>query len=136
MLLVCMNRLSSTAQAIAVSRRFAVNILSEEQAAAAERFARKSDDKFVAVSFSGAPGGPPLLDGSLATFACRVVHEVDGGAHTVFLAEVDRAQAREGSPLAYFRGRMGRMGRLGDELAGRTARQPNCKPSPAWHEDE
>ncbi|MER5181679.1 flavin reductase family protein [Streptomyces sp. NPDC002896] len=116
MLVVCMNRQSLTAQAITVSRRFAVNILSEKQVATAERFARKGGDKFAGVPFSGDPGGPPLLDGSLAILECQVVQEVSGGTHSVFLAEVDRARAREGSPLAYFRGRMGR---LDDELAGR-----------------
>lgn len=116
MILVCMNRQSVTAQAITVSRTFAVNILSEDQVATAERFARKGGDKFADVPFSGDPDGPPLLDGSLAILECRVVREVSGGTHSVFLAEVDRARSREGSPLAYFRGRMGR---LDDELVGR-----------------
>ncbi|MFA3842737.1 MULTISPECIES: flavin reductase family protein [Streptomyces] len=116
MLLVCMNRQSVTAQAIAGSRTFAVNILSEDQVGTAERFARKGGDKFADVPFSGAPDGPPLLDGSLAILECRVAQEVSGGTHSVFLAEVDRARARDGSPLAYFRGRMGR---LDDELRGR-----------------
>jgi Flavin reductase like domain len=38
---------------------------------------------------------------------CRIVAEVPGGTHSVFLAEVEAAQAKEGMPLTYFRGRMG-----------------------------
>ncbi len=113
MLLVCMNERSATARAISASGRFAVNILREDQAATAERFARKGDDKFAGVPICREPGGLPLLVGALATLECRVVREVVGGTHSVFLAEVDRARARAGSPLAYFRGRLGG---LDDEL--------------------
>ncbi|MFD0029454.1 flavin reductase family protein [Streptomyces sp. NPDC127172] len=127
MLVVCMNRQSVTAQAITFSRTFAVNILSETQVATAERFARKGGDKFADVPFSGDPDGPPLLDGSLAILECRVVQEVSGGTHSVFLSEVDRARACEGSPLAYFRGRMGR---LDDELVGRAPGQEESASTP------
>ena len=34
---------------------------------------------------------------------------VTGGTHTVFFGEVQRAEASEGDPLAYFRGRFGRL---------------------------
>ena len=43
MLLVCLNKSSSTGQAIAAARHFAVNILGEGQADAAMRFAGKGD---------------------------------------------------------------------------------------------
>ena len=43
----------------------------------------------------------------LASIECRVVTEVTGGTHSVFLAEVHSAQATNGMPLTYFRGRMG-----------------------------
>ncbi|MEB8340213.1 flavin reductase family protein [Streptomyces endophyticus] len=119
MLVICMNQQSVTAQAVSASRTFAVNILSEDQSAMAERFAGKGGDKFADVPFSGRPDGPPLLDGSLATLECRVVQQVSGGSHTVFLAEVVRARVGGGSPLAYFRGRMGR---LDDELVDRASR--------------
>ena len=39
---------------------------------------------------------------------CRVREAVTGGTHRVFLADVVQAQAREGSPLAYYRGKFGR----------------------------
>jgi 4-nitrophenol 2-monooxygenase / 4-nitrocatechol 4-monooxygenase, reductase component len=52
--------------------------------------------------------GVPLLDDALAIIECRVTEEVVGGTHSIFLAEVQSAQAVEGMPLTYFRGRMGR----------------------------
>jgi 4-nitrophenol 2-monooxygenase / 4-nitrocatechol 4-monooxygenase, reductase component len=109
MLLICMNKQSSTGQAISQSGRFAVNILSEDQPDAAMRFATKAGDKFQGLRVSSGIGGTPLLDDALATCECRVVEEVTGGTHSVFLAEVDSASVRPGSPLAYFRGQFGRL---------------------------
>ena len=50
-----------------------------------------------------------MLDGSLAHIECRVRDAVTGGTHTVFFGEVVHAEALEGEPLAYFRGRFGRL---------------------------
>src|ERR1700722_19335955 len=46
MVLVCLNKTSSTGQAVVSSGRFAVNILGEDQASEAMAFARKEGDKF------------------------------------------------------------------------------------------
>jgi hypothetical protein len=40
---------------------------------------------------------------------CRVIEQVSGGTHRVFLADVQRAERFEGDPLAYFRGQLGRL---------------------------
>jgi 4-nitrophenol 2-monooxygenase / 4-nitrocatechol 4-monooxygenase, reductase component len=109
MLLVCMNKQSSTGQALAAERRFAVNILAEDQPDAAMLFARKGAEKFRDVETTPGEWGEPLLADALATLECRVVEETTGGTHWVFLAEVDRASARAGTPLAYFRGQFGRL---------------------------
>src|SRR5712692_11685213 len=52
MLLVCMNRQSTTGQAVHAERRFAVNILTEHQAEEAVRFASKGTDKFAGIPVS------------------------------------------------------------------------------------
>jgi DNA-binding GntR family transcriptional regulator len=122
MLLICMNKQSETGQAVAACRRFAVNILSEDQPDAAVQFARKGDDKFVGIALDEGEAGVPLLRGALATLECRVVEEVTGGTHSVFLAEVDGASARAGAPLAYFRGQFGRLELAQDEDAYRDIR--------------
>jgi 4-nitrophenol 2-monooxygenase / 4-nitrocatechol 4-monooxygenase, reductase component len=122
MVLICMNKQSETGQAIAHSRRFAVNILSEDQPDAAVQFARKGDDKFVGIAIDEGEAGVPVLREALATLECRAVEEVIGGTHSVFLAEVDRASARAGAPLAYFRGQFGRLELAHDEEAYRDIR--------------
>jgi flavin reductase (DIM6/NTAB) family NADH-FMN oxidoreductase RutF/DNA-binding FadR family transcriptional regulator len=116
MLLVCLNKASSTGQAIAAARHFAVNILGEGQADAAMRFAGKGD-KFAGQRVVRGVAGQPLLGDALANLECRVVEEVTGGTHTVFLGEVEYATGRHGAPLAYFRGQFGRLELKQDEDA-------------------
>jgi len=113
MLLVCMNQESSTGQAIAATGRFAVNILHEGQAQLATHFATKAADKFEQVPYVVGERGNPLLPEALATLECEVVDEIAAGTHSVYLAEVNTAEASAGAPLAYFRGRFGRL-----EVAG------------------
>jgi flavin reductase (DIM6/NTAB) family NADH-FMN oxidoreductase RutF/DNA-binding GntR family transcriptional regulator len=122
MLLICMNKQSSTGQAISAARRFAVNILAEDQPDAALRFAGKGKDKFTGVKMVTGGRGEPLLRDALATLECQVVQEVTGGTHWVFLAAVERASARAGTPLAYFRGQFGRLELGHDETALREIR--------------
>jgi flavin reductase (DIM6/NTAB) family NADH-FMN oxidoreductase RutF len=107
MLLICVNRMSNTQKAIAQSQVFAVNILRENQSEVARQFARSHPNKFGGMSVSYGELGVPLLGDVLATIECHVTEEVTGGTHAVFLAEVQNAQAAEGMPLTYFRGRMG-----------------------------
>jgi flavin reductase (DIM6/NTAB) family NADH-FMN oxidoreductase RutF len=109
MLLACMNKASATGQAISVNGRFAVNILSERQAALAQRFATKAPDKFDGIAWVPSPAGMPFLDDALAHIDCRVTEATTGGTHSVFIAEVDVAAAHAGAPLAYFRGKFHRM---------------------------
>jgi flavin reductase (DIM6/NTAB) family NADH-FMN oxidoreductase RutF/DNA-binding GntR family transcriptional regulator len=109
MLLVCLNSGSSTQEAVYRSGRFAVNILAEHQGQIAERFARPgADDKFAGLEAQPGRTGVPVLSGVLATVECRVAEVVTGGTHRVFLGEVVCADAGEGTPLAYFRGKFGK----------------------------
>ena len=107
-LLICMNHGSGTGQAIMRSRRFAVNVLAEHQAAVALHFARKGTDLSGHVIVAGRRGLPVFAD-ALASFECRVVEAVAAATHTVFIAVVETAAGRDGLPLAYFGGRFGRL---------------------------
>jgi flavin reductase (DIM6/NTAB) family NADH-FMN oxidoreductase RutF len=109
MVVICMNETSATGQAVGEAGSFAINILSDAQQDLARRFASKAADKFEGVPMATGPFGQPLLEASLAQLECRVVETVTGGTHVVFLAEVLGATAGVGAPLAYFRGRFGRL---------------------------
>lgn len=108
MMLVCLNKESVTGQAVLRSGVYAVNVLSQGQAGLARTFAAKGRDKFDGVDYQYGQLGAPLLTGALAHIECRVTEKVSGGTHTVFLGEVRYAVAKEGSPLAYYRGDFGR----------------------------
>ena len=117
MMLVCMNRTSQTGQAIQRAGHFAINILAEDQPDAARHFAGKGADKFAGVETTAGLWGQPVLRDALATLECRVVEQTHGGTHVVFFGEVDAASARPGAPLAYFRGRFGKLELAFDEDA-------------------
>jgi flavin reductase (DIM6/NTAB) family NADH-FMN oxidoreductase RutF/DNA-binding FadR family transcriptional regulator len=123
MLLVCINKQTGTRHAIAQCRAFAVNILHEDQGELAARFARPDTDKYRGVEISYGELGEPLLRDVLAHLECRVAEEVTAGTHSVFLAEVQNAQAEEGTPLTYFRGQFGRFQEASDERVYRRIRQ-------------
>lgn len=117
MMIVCVNKTSRTLPAIRHSGTFGVNVLGEAQGTLAERFATNRDDKFDGVPVVYSEFGNPLLDEALAHMECQVIQEVTGGTHSVFLAVVQRAERFEGAPLAYFRGRFGRL-ELDEDLSG------------------
>jgi flavin reductase (DIM6/NTAB) family NADH-FMN oxidoreductase RutF/DNA-binding GntR family transcriptional regulator len=123
MVVVCLNRSAPTCAAVTAAGVFGVNILSEDDGDLAERFARPRDDKFAGVDVVAGTGGAPLLRRALARLECRVVEEVEGGTHSVLLAEVRRAEAAPGSPLAYFRGRFGRLELAEDDATHAELRQ-------------
>jgi len=99
------------------TRLFGVSILTEDQGEIAERFAKPSEDKFAGLAVVETNTGLPLLSDALARLECRVVEEVAGGTHSVFLAEVLRAEAGSGLPLTYYRGRFGRLEQTEDDVA-------------------
>lgn len=109
MVIVCLNRSSTTAAAVVNSQNLAVNILAEDHAELASRFARKGPDKFEGVAVERDEHGSPLLVGALAHLSCTVVEQIEAATHYVFICHVDDGVAIPGHPLAYFRGAFGRM---------------------------
>jgi flavin reductase (DIM6/NTAB) family NADH-FMN oxidoreductase RutF/DNA-binding GntR family transcriptional regulator len=109
MILICVNRRAASRQAISQARVFGVNILHEDQASLAVHFATPQADKFTDLPVSRGAMGCPRLAGVLAWLECEVVEEVEGGTHSVYFGKVKEAAARDGRPLAYFRGKFGQL---------------------------
>lgn len=115
-LLICLNRQSATCHAVSGAGRFCVHILADDQLELARHFASRIPDKFANLvelglgSTHDSPLGNPIVDGALAYLECRVVTQTDVGTHRVFFGEVVSVDAREGSPLAYFRGQFASLG--------------------------
>lgn len=108
MLLVCLNRSLPTANAVIAAGTFTVNILREHQSTLALQFATRHPDKFRDVEIANGDLDAPVLADSLAHIECTVHQTVTAATHTVFLGRVHSAYARQGRPLAYFRGSFGR----------------------------
>lgn len=123
MLTVCLHRDAPTQEAVVRSRAFAVNILREGDDRLARRFATPHPDKFAEVTVDYGPLGQPRLTGALAALECDVAETIVGGTHRVFLGRVRTAQVSGGAPLAYYRGRFGRLEIADDDRALRAVRR-------------
>jgi flavin reductase (DIM6/NTAB) family NADH-FMN oxidoreductase RutF len=110
LMLVSVEREADSHRWIEGSAVFAVNVLEERKGETlARRFATGGlGDKFMGVAFHPEQTGAPVLDEALAWMDCRVTEVLPGGDHTIFLGEVVAADAREGTPLLYYRGGYGR----------------------------
>ena len=85
---------------------YAINILSAEQHALAERFSSKSIDRFAGVAFRVGAGGAPVIEGAAAVFECFNRSQYEEGDHVIFVGEVEHCERREGAtPLIFHGGR-------------------------------
>jgi flavin reductase (DIM6/NTAB) family NADH-FMN oxidoreductase RutF len=100
MVLVSLDRGSDLLELVRTTGRFAVNVLSREQAEIAMRFARKGADKFHEVDWQ-LEAGMPRLGGTCGWLCCAVSGLVDGGDHVIALGRVTAAQAYSREPLTY-----------------------------------
>jgi flavin reductase (DIM6/NTAB) family NADH-FMN oxidoreductase RutF len=94
---------SSLHQAISGSRAFAIHIVGKSQKNLATAFfktARVEGDLINGWRFTLGVTGSPILADAVAYFECRVVDEVRGGDHTIFVGEVVESDVRrEEEPL-------------------------------------
>jgi flavin reductase (DIM6/NTAB) family NADH-FMN oxidoreductase RutF len=94
---------SSLHQAITGSRAFAIHIVGKSQKNLATAFfktARVEGDLINGWRFAHGVTGSPILADAVAYFECRVIDEVRGGDHTIFVGEVVEADVRrEEEPL-------------------------------------
>ncbi|NIF18686.1 flavin reductase family protein [Pantoea sp. Cy-639] len=87
--------------------RFAVNILSGDQMAISNQFARKGTDKWQGVEWQHSPLGNPIITGSLHWIDCEIHAEHAAGDHLIVIGEVKALDLQEVStaqPLLYFKG--------------------------------
>lgn len=105
LLLVCFDSASRTLPVVREARRFAVNVLRDDQRDLAALFASKRlpAEKFESVTHTVAHG-VPVLDGALAWIACDLVELLPGGDHTIGIGSVVDGEATDGEPLVFFRG--------------------------------
>ncbi|RZS86598.1 flavin reductase family protein [Pigmentiphaga kullae] len=89
------------------AEKFAVMVLSSEQAEISSRFARAGSDKWQDVEVVPGINGSPLVAGALACFECGVYARYDGGDHEIIVGRVEHFETRGASradPLIFFSG--------------------------------
>lgn len=110
LILVCVERGANSHDCIRASGAFAVSVLEQDRGETLSRHFAGADAerKFDGIAHRAESTGAPVLEAALAWLDCRVTQEVAAGDHTIFIGEVLAADAREGSPLLYYRGGYGR----------------------------
>ncbi len=92
------------------AQTFAVNILSASQEALSRRFSERQVERFDGIGDERAQGGAARREGALGYLECRLVARHDAGDHSIFIGEVENAEAHRGAPLLYYRGGYNQLG--------------------------
>lgn len=110
LVLICIDHAADSHDGIAAADGFSVNVLASDQERLARRFAAWDlTRKFEGIAWHAEQTGAPVLDDALAWIDCRKRERIAGGDHTIFIGEVVAGDAREGTPLIYYRGGYGRI---------------------------
>ena len=107
LVLVCLARSSETLAQIHGHRRFAVNVLSEDQHRLSDNFARRGDGaRWGDVVHRAGSAGTPRLDGALAVLDCVLEQRVRGGDHEIVVGRIEELEVGDAAlrPLVHFRG--------------------------------
>lgn len=102
LVLICIAKTATAYSAFLAGKSFVVNVLREDQIDLSQHFASSKSDRFEGVAWHEGVRGAPVLDGVLAVLECAMHSSFDAGDHTVFVGQVERAEAHEGTPLLYF----------------------------------
>jgi len=105
LLLICVDRKAETFPHFFDSKIFVLNILREDQEDVSRRFAKTGGEKFAGVGYRIGHLDTPVLDGTLGHVECRIIETLEGGDHVIHIGEVQHAEAGEGRPLLFFRGK-------------------------------
>lgn len=105
LVLICVQKTSSTYPALFHSQHLGINILSTSQRDTVATFASRDPDKFANVDWHQGPQGSPLIDGSAASIEAEIKERFQARTHTVFIARVVHAEAGESTPIVYKSGR-------------------------------
>ena len=103
LLLVCLDHSAACFEAFANAEHFAVNILSDGQRSISGVFASKREDKFSGLRWTNVHGSP-VLEGSIAWFACGVHERIAAGDHMILIGRVLDFGHRAATPLGYHNG--------------------------------
>lgn len=105
LVMVCVQKTSSTYPALFASTHLGINILSREQKNTVSTFASKSSDKFADIEWHQGPEGSPLIDSSSAMIEAEIRERFQAKTHTIFVCRVRHAEVTDIEPMVYKAGR-------------------------------
>jgi flavin reductase (DIM6/NTAB) family NADH-FMN oxidoreductase RutF len=87
-------------------RHFAINVLSSEQQAHSNQYAKKGQHDLDPTHYRIGKYGAPIIRHALATFECELHATHEGGDHLIIVGRViDMYQRPTGEPLLFYCGR-------------------------------
>lgn len=104
LILICVQKNSSTYSHLLSNPHFGVSILAADQVHVANVFATKQPDKFSRVDWHRAPHGSPILDGACARMEVALQDTLHASTHTIFIGKVTFAEYQDSAPLVYSQG--------------------------------
>ena len=98
-------------QIISESKKYAINILSEDQIEIGKFFAKTNNEtpENIMSQFYMSKNNSPFLHNSLASIDCNVIRTHLEGDHTIFIAEVTEIVVNNGNPLLFYKGNWGNL---------------------------
>lgn len=105
LLAVCIAKSSRNYDNFANSEHFGINILSEDQIAVSNTFARPVEDRFSQVEWHKSKFDVPIIDHVSASFTCLLEKSIEAGDHLILLGRVIAFTNSAASGLGYARGR-------------------------------
>ena len=89
---------------------YVINVLAADQAALAERFASRKEDRFDGVDYELSRTGLPILRGVSAWFECHNRSRYPEGDHVIFVGEVETCAFDRKPALVFHGGRFAELG--------------------------
>ena len=91
---------------IVSAERYGINILSSEQQALSDQYAKKSDHDLSPEHYSLGKTGSPVLKNSIVSFECASEAQYDGGDHLIIVGRVlEMENSPTGDPLLFVSGK-------------------------------
>jgi steroid delta-isomerase-like uncharacterized protein len=105
LVMVCIQRTSSTWPALFRATHLGVNVLGRDQRDVVGVFSSKDPDKFARIDWRPGPHGSPLIEGSAALLEAEIQERFQAKTHTIFVCRVRHAEVDETEPMIYKAGR-------------------------------
>ncbi len=109
LVLFTVDRRNAIYEYLLMGKCFAVNLLTIHQEAISHRFSMRGPKDFSGLNLTVAETGAPVLADALAFLDCRVIQNMAGGDHDIFIGEIVAGAVHDGQPLLVYRGRYTRL---------------------------